>query len=62
MSEGTSSPKRVGRPPLDDTQRSLTVSLRMTPTQYDTVCKQAVRAGVSAAEVIRRSVDPRRPG
>jgi hypothetical protein len=58
MNDDQSLPKR-GRPPLDDTQRTLTVSVRMTPTQYDTVCRTAVRTGVSVAEVIRRAVDPK---
>jgi mobilization protein NikA len=46
--------KRPGRPPLDPTDHSVAVNVRLTARQYDAVYKQAQQARLTIPEWIRR--------
>jgi hypothetical protein len=48
------STRRRGRPRLDPQQPSVSVSVKLTATQYDAVYKRARLARVSVPEIIRR--------
>jgi predicted HicB family RNase H-like nuclease len=45
-----------GRPPLDPAARLIPVSVRLTPTQHEILCKHAQAARVSLNELIRREL------
>ena len=45
-----------GRPPLDEEDRSVPVSITLPSKQFDDICKRALRADVSVAEIIRRDL------
>jgi hypothetical protein len=49
-----SEPRKPGRPPLDDRDPSVNVSIKMPSRQYDALFEQAQRERVSLPEVIRR--------
>ena len=52
---------RPGRPPLDDDDESVPVSLKLPSKQYDDLWRQAQAQEVSVPEVIRRTLADRRP-
>ena len=45
-----------GRPPLDDDDPSVTVTVRMPSKDFDEVCKRAQRERVNVRELIRRDI------
>ena len=47
-----------GRPPLDDDDPSVSVSISLPSKQFDTYCKRAQREDVSVPEIIRRDLGP----
>jgi hypothetical protein len=50
-------PRRpVGRPRLDSTNATTKTSLTLRTRDYDRLCKQATRDGISLAAVIRRQL------
>jgi hypothetical protein len=49
--------RRPGRPPLDDTDESVHVSLTLTAKQFDRFCQDARREEISVAEAIRRELE-----
>jgi hypothetical protein len=55
----TATTKR-GRPPLDPSDRAVPVSLALPSKQYDELCRQARREGVSVPEIIRRTLRDRK--
>ena len=50
------SPKRPGRPPLDDSAPSAAVNLRLAARDYDEVYRLAKQRRESVQDVIRRGV------
>lgn len=46
-----------GRPRLRDGEDTSTVNVRMSASQYDRVCVEALRQDVSISHVIRRALD-----
>jgi hypothetical protein len=51
-----SEPRRTGRPPLDDHDPSVNVSIKIPSRQYDALFEQAQRERVSLPEMIRRRI------
>ena len=51
-----SEPKRRGRPPLVEHDRTISVSVALPSKQFDDLCRRALRDGVSVPEVIRREI------
>jgi len=47
-----------GRPPLDENDPSVSVSVSMPSKQYDAYTKRALREDVSVPTIIRRDLDP----
>jgi hypothetical protein len=45
--------KRIGRPPIDVTCRSVAVSTRITTNDLDALCVRAIRAGRSVSAQLR---------
>lgn len=45
-----------GRPPLDDDDPSVSVSISLPSKQFDALCKRAQRDDVSVPEIIRRDL------
>lgn len=48
--------RRPGRPPLDESSRSLPVTTRLPESVYDRVCQRATQARVNPADFIRKAV------
>jgi hypothetical protein len=46
-----------GRPPLDDDDPSVSVSVSLPSKQFDALCKRAQREDVSVPAIIRRDLD-----
>jgi len=46
--------RRPGRPPLDPNHRSIPVTVRLSPSQYDDAHQQARRERITLPELIRR--------
>jgi hypothetical protein len=54
------SPKRrPGRPPIDEDDDSVRVSITLPAKHFDSLCRQALRDDISVPEVIRRELAPR---
>jgi Ribbon-helix-helix protein, copG family len=49
-------PRRPGRPPLDDADPSVPVTVTLPSKDFDALCKRALREGVSIPEIIRRDL------
>ncbi len=49
-------PTRRGRPPLDETDPSVDVHVKMSSKQYDATYQRAQRERVTVPEMIRRDV------
>ena len=49
-------PRRNGRPPLDDHDTSVRVSVRLPSRQYDDLCARAQRDRVQLSDVLRRRI------
>jgi hypothetical protein len=47
----------VGRPPLDEDDPSVKVSISLPSKQYDAICARALRDHISIPEAIRRELD-----
>jgi hypothetical protein len=47
-----------GRPPLDEDDPSVSVSISMPSKQFLKYCQRAQREDVSVPEIIRRDLDP----
>lgn len=47
---------RPGRPPLDPTDPSVVVSLRLPSRAFDQVCVRAAAARLTVPEIIRRAL------
>jgi hypothetical protein len=47
-----------GRPPLDEDDPSVSVSVSMPSKQFAAICKRAQREDVSVPEIIRRDLEP----
>jgi hypothetical protein len=47
-----------GRPPLDDEDPSVSVSISIPSKQFREFCKRAQREDVSVPEIIRRDLEP----
>ena len=47
---------KPGRPPLDPTDRSVVVSLRLTERAFDAYCHHAAVARLSLSELLRRKL------
>ena len=48
--------RRQGRPPLDDNDPSVAISLRVPSKQYDALYERASRERVTVPELIRRAL------
>jgi hypothetical protein len=46
-----------GRPPLDEDDPSVSVSISLPSKKFAAICKRARREDVSAPEIIRRDLD-----
>lgn len=55
----TDSRRPPGRPPLDDSGRSVPVCVRVPARTYDELHDRAKRERVSVPELLRRGVDPK---
>ena len=49
-------PRRRGRPPVDPTDTSKSVSVKVPSKEYDELYRRAHRAGVSVPEIVRRDL------
>lgn len=47
---------KPGRPPLDPTDRSVSVSLRLPTRAFDQLCHRAAQERVSVPELLRRAL------
>jgi hypothetical protein len=47
--------RKRGRPPLREGERSLTIGVKVTESDYDSICTVARRLDVSLAEVVRKA-------
>jgi hypothetical protein len=47
-------PRRPGRPPIDPTDRSVSLSVRLPSKQYDALVQRALDARRTVAEQVRR--------
>jgi len=57
MSDSTPPPRRKGRPPLDDTDRTTVhVHVRLPTRQYDAAYSRATAQRVSVPELVRRAL------
>ena len=56
-----SNTRRPGRPPLDPSERSITVPITLLRRQYDRYCVDALRSRVSVPEIIRRELGNKKP-
>jgi hypothetical protein len=54
-------PPKRGRPPLDVSDPSVTVLVRLPSKQYDAMFDQARRQRLTVPEVIRRRLRPAKP-
>jgi hypothetical protein len=54
-------PRRNGRPPLDDDDPSVPVTIRMPSKQFAELCKRARREDVGVPEIIRRDLHEKKP-
>jgi hypothetical protein len=61
MSDHERDRRRGGRPPLDPTDRSVSLTLRVPSKQYDRLCADAQRERCTVPELVRRSLDARKP-
>ena len=52
---------KTGRPPLDRTDTSVPVHLKLPSRQYDDAYRRATAARVSVPEIIRRDLQRARP-
>lgn len=52
---------RRGRPRLDEDEESVSVSVRMTSSAYDSLYERAQRERTTIAELVRRELQPPRP-
>jgi hypothetical protein len=48
--------KRLGRPPLDPSERPASVTVVLPAKQFNALCRQAQQAAVSVPEMIRRKI------
>jgi len=48
--------RKPGRPPLDPTDPSVVVTLRMPARVFEAVCRRAAAARLTVPEVIRRAL------
>lgn len=51
-------PRRPGRPPLDPSDPSVGVYVRMPSREYDRLSQRASQAGVTVPELLRRGAPP----
>jgi hypothetical protein len=47
-------PRKPGRPPVDPTDRSVSLTLRLPSKAYDALCVRALKAHRSVAAEVRR--------
>jgi hypothetical protein len=52
-------PKRTGRPPLDETDGSVGVHLRLSSKQFDDACRRAQAERLTVPEFFRRLLVPK---
>lgn len=50
--------RQPGRPPLDDADPSVGVTVRMPSKQFDALAQRALKARVGVPELIRRALGP----
>jgi hypothetical protein len=53
--------RRPGHPPLDDDDPSAHITLTMPSKQLDAFCRRALREDVSVPEIIRRTLQEKKP-